>query len=187
MPKTLDDYLGMFNVEAGSFDNGILSTTIGQMQNVNSQDPAPTMSSAFDSPWPYKIGKQDINALNDYFPSAFRKFFKIISAINNETLDENCGLYMYNVYSDGMSLAYIVAEINENVIKVIDIPAGDCKGIPSDKMSRFLFYYCGELNSHAETEHVKADVDLSQKCPVLEPDDEWVNGKSPTLSKALIK
>lgn len=187
VPKTLDDYLGMFNVEAGSFDNGILSTTIGQMQNVNSQDPAPTMSSAFDSPWPYKIGKQDINALNDYFPSAFRKFFKIISAINNETLDENCGLYMYNVYSDGMSLAYIVAEINENVIKVIDIPAGDCKGIPSDKMSRFLFYYCGELNSHAETEHVKADVDLSQKCPVLEPDDEWVNGKSPTLSKALIK
>lgn len=187
VPKTLDDYLGMFNVEAGSFDNGILSTTIGQMQNVNSQDPAPTMSSAFDSPWPYKIGKQDINALNDYFPSAFRKFFKIISAINNETLDENCGLYMYNVYSDGMSLAYIVAEINENVIKVIDVPAGDCKGIPSDKMSRFLFYYCGELNSHAETEHVKADVDLSQKCPVLEPDDEWVNGKSPTLSKALIK
>ena len=187
VPKTLDDYLGMFNVEAGSFDNGILSTTIGQMQNVNSQDPAPTMSSVFDSPWPYKIGKQDISALNDYFPSAFRKFFKIISAINNETLDENCGLYMYNVYSDGMSLAYIVAEINENVIKVIDVPAGDCKGIPSDKMSRFLFYYCGELNSHAETEHVKANVDLSQKCPVLEPDDEWVNGKSPTLSKVLIK
>ena len=88
-----------------------------------------------------------------------------------------------NVYSDGLSAAYVVTEITENVIKVLDVPAGDCKAMSSSEVSRFLFYYCGELNSHAETEHVKIDMDLSDNCPILKVGNEWVSERSPAPSK----
>ena len=173
-PNTLDYYLKLLNVESDSFDSGVMSTSIGQNNDAHSQDPNPPMVNEFDSPWPHKIEKQNVDALQDYFPMAFAMYPQIISAIKNETLDENCGLYTFNVYGNGLSAAYIVAEITENVIKVLDIPAHECKAMSSNEMSRFLFYYCGELNSHADTEHIKVDVDLSGNCPVLKTGNEWV-------------
>lgn len=173
-PNTLDYYLKLLNVESDSFDSGVMSTSIGQNNDAHSQDPNPPMVNEFDSPWPHKIEKQNVDALEEYFPMAFAMYPQIISAIKNETLDENCGLYTFNVYGNGLSAAYIVAEITENVIKVLDIPAHECKAMSSNEMSRFLFYYCGELNSHAEAEHIKIDVDLSDKCPILKTGNEWV-------------
>jgi hypothetical protein len=182
-PNTLDYYLKLFNLESDSFDSGVLSTTIGQDKDGDPQNPNPPMVSEFDTPWPHKIVKQNVNALDEYFPIAFAMYPGIIDAIKNETLDENCGLYTFNVYGNGLFAAYIVAEVSENVIKVLDIPAHDCKAISSSEMSRFLFYYCGELNSHAETEHVTVDVDLSGKCPVVKTDSEWVSDKPLVPSK----
>jgi len=173
-PNTLDYYLDLLNLKSVSFDSGVMSTSIGQNNDAHSQEPNPPMTPEFDSPWPHKIVKQNVDALEEYFPMAFAMYPQIISAIKNETLDENCGLYTFNVYSDGLTAAYIVAEITENTIKVIDIPAGECKALSLTQMSRFLFYYCGELNSHAETEHIKVDVDLSDNCPNLKTGNEWV-------------
>ena len=173
-PNTLDYYLDLLNLKSVSFDSGVMSTSIGQNNDAHSQEPNPPMTPEFDSPWPHKIVKQNVDALEEYFPMAFAMYPQIISAIKNETLDENCGLYTFNVYSDGLTAAYIVAEITENTIKVIDIPAGECKALSLTQMSRFLFYYCGELNSHAETEHIKVDVDLSDNCPIIKTGNEWV-------------
>ena len=173
-PNTLDYYLDLLNLKSVSFDSGVMSTSIGQNNDAHSQEPNPPMTPEFDSPWPHKIVKQNVDALEEYFPMAFAMYPQIISAIKNETLDENCGLYTFNVYSDGLSAAYVVTEITENVIKVLDVPAGDCKAMSSSEVSRFLFYYCGELNSHAETEHVKIDMDLSDNCPILKVGNEWV-------------
>ena len=173
-PSTLDYYLKMLNIESGAFDKGILSTSIAQNTDGGPHNPNPPMTSEFDTPWPHKIVKQNVDALQEYFPMAFAMYPQIISAIKNETLDENCGLYTFNVYSDGLTAAYIVAEITENTIKVIDIPAGECKALSLTQMSRFLFYYCGELNSHAEAEHIKVDADLSDNCPILKTGNEWV-------------
>ena len=171
------------NLKSVSFDSGVMSTSIGQNNDAHSQEPNPPMTPEFDSPWPHKIVKQNVDALEEYFPMAFAMYPQIISAIKNETLDENCGLYTFNVYSDGLSAAYVVTEITENVIKVLDVPAGDCKAMSSSEVSRFLFYYCGKLNSHAETEHVKIDMDLSDNCPILKVGNEWVSERSPAPSK----
>ena len=171
---SLDYYLKLLNQESDSFDSGVMSTAIDLNTDGDPQNPNPPMTTEFDTPWPHKIVKQNVDALQEYFPMAFAMYPQIISSIKNETLDENCGLYTFNVYSDGLTAAYIVAEITENVIKVIDIPAGECKALSLTQMSRFLFYYCGELNSHAEAEHIKVDVDLSDNCPILKTGNEWV-------------
>ena len=171
---SLDYYLKLLNQESDSFDSGVMSTAIDLNTDGDPQNPNPPMATEFDTPWPHKIVKQNVDALQEYFPMAFSMYPQIISAIKNETLDENCGLYTFNVYSDGLTAAYIVAEITENAIKVIDIPAGECKAMSLTQMSRFLFYYCGELNSHAEAEHIKVDVDLSDNCPNLKTGNEWV-------------
>ena len=171
---SLDYYLKLLNQESDSFDSGVMSTAIDLNTDGDPQNPNPPMTTEFDTPWPHKIVKQNVDALQEYFPMAFAMYPQIISAIKNETLDENCGLYTFNVYSDGLTAAYIVAEITENTIKVIDIPAGECKALSLTQMTRFLFYYCGELNSHAEAEHIKVDVDLSDNCPNLKTGNEWV-------------
>ena len=180
---SLDYYLKLLNQESDSFDSGVMSTAIDLNTDGDPQNPNPPMATEFDTPWPHKIVKQNVDALQEYFPMAFAMYPQIISAIKNETLDENCGLYTFNVYSDGLSAAYVVTEITENVIKVLDVPAGDCKAMSSSEVSRFLFYYCGELNSHAETEHVKIDMDLSDNCPILKVGNEWVSERSPAPSK----
>lgn len=171
---SLDYYLKLLNQESDSFDSGVMATSIDLNTDGDPQNPNPPMTTEFDTPWPHKIVKQNVELLQEYFPMAFSMYPQIISAIKNETLDENCGLYTFNVYSDGLTAAYIVAEITENSIKVIDLPAGECKALSLTQMSRFLFYYCGELNSHAEAEHIKVDVDLSDNCPNLKTGNEWV-------------
>lgn len=171
---SLDYYLKLLNQESDSFDSGVMATSIDLNTDGDPQNPNPPMTTEFDTPWPHKIVKQNVDALQEYFPMAFAMYPQIISAIKNETLDENCGLYTFNVYSDGLTAAYIVAEITENNIKVIDIPAGECKALSLTQMSRFLFYYCGELNSHAEAEHIKVDADLSGNCPIIKTGNEWV-------------
>lgn len=167
-------YLKLLNQESDSFDSGVMATSIDLNTDGDPQNPNPPMTTEFDTPWPHNIVKQNVDALQEYFPMAFAMYPQIISAIKNETLDENCGLYTFNVYSDGLTAAYIVAEITENTIKVIDIPAHECKALSLTQMSRFLFYYCGELNSHAEAEHIKVDADLSGNCPNLKTGNEWV-------------
>lgn len=171
---SLDYYLKLLNQESDSFDSGVMATSIDLNTDGDPQNPNPPMTTEFDTPWPHKIVKQNVDALQEYFPMAFSMYPQIISAIKNETLDEKCGLYTFNVYSDGLTAAYIVAEITENTIKVIDIPAGECKALSLTQMSRFLFYYCGELNSHAEAEHIKVDADLSGNCPIIKTGNEWV-------------
>ncbi len=171
---SLDYYLKLLNQESDSFDSGVMATSIDLNIDGDPQNPNPPMTTEFDTPWPHKIVKQNVDALQEYFPMAFAMYPQIISAIKNETLDENCGLYTFNVYSDGLTAAYIVAEITENAIKVLDIPAHECKALSLTQMSRFLFYYCGELNSHAEAEHIKVDADLSGNCPIIKTGNEWV-------------
>ena len=171
---SLDYYLKLLNQESDAFDSGVMATSIDLNIDGDPQNPNPPMTTEFDTPWPHKIVKRNVDALQEYFPMAFAMYPQIISAIKNETLDENCGLYTFNVYSDGLTAAYIVAEITENAIKVLDIPAGECKALSLTQMSRFLFYYCGELNSHAEAEHIKVDADLSGNCPIIKTGNEWV-------------
>jgi len=180
-PNTLDYYLELYNLESDSFDNGVLSMKNDYNVNVRTDNPnTPPMATEFDTPWPHKIVKQNVDLLKEYFPTAEKIHSKIITAIKNETLDENCGLYSFNVFGDGLSAAFIVAEISKDTIKVLDVPAGKCEAISAKAMSRFLFYYCGELDGHPDVVHIPVETSL-KNCPVYDTESEWVNTQPPAL------
>lgn len=178
MPNSLVYYLNLLHLDSDSFDNAVLSTKLYHDNDFQTANPVPsTRSTEFDSPWPHKVVKQNVDALGSIFPTAVEEYPEIITAIKNETLDEKCGLYTFNVYGDGLSAAFVVAKIAKDTITVLDVPAGNCKAISSNDMSRFLFYYCGEIDSHPEIVHVPVENSLSAKCSAFKTESEWVKSK----------
>jgi hypothetical protein len=174
-PNSLAYYLILLHLESGSFDNAVLSTKrdYDKDSDQHGETQAPKVSE-FDGPWPHKVVKQNVVALEKLFPTAAQDFSDIITAIKNETLDKKCGLYTFNVYGDGVSAAFVVANIAKDTIKVLDVPAGKCNAMSSNEMSRFLFYYCGELDNYPEIVHVPVENSLSAKCSAFKSEDEWV-------------
>ena len=172
-PNSLDYYLDLLHLDSDSFDNAVLSTTLYRENDLQAANPVPpARATEFDTPWPHKVVKQNVDGLRTIFPTAVQEYSEIITAIKNETLDAKCGLYTFNVYGDGLSAAFIVASIAKDTIKVLDIPAGNCDAINGNDMSRFLFYYCGELDEHPEVVHIPVENGLSAKCSVFR--NEWV-------------
>ena len=176
-PNSLAYYLILLHLESGSFDNAVLSTKrdYDKDSDQHGETQAPKVSE-FDGSWPHKVVKQNVVALEKLFPTAAQDFSDIITAIKNETLDKKCGLYTFNVYGDGVSAAFVVANIAKDTIKVLDVPAGKCNAMSSNEMSRFLFYYCGELDNYPEIVHVPVENSLSAKCSAFKSEDEWVKG-----------
>ena len=181
--NSLDSYLKLFKLDSGSFDGGVLSATFDVSESVIPGDPVdnpPTASATeFDGPWPHKFVKQNIVALGHFFPNAEKEYSEIVTAIKNDTLDANCGLYMLNVYGNSDVAGYVLANIAKDTITVLDIPKGSCNSI-SGRMERFLFYYCGEIDSRPEIVHILVENNLSAGCPVLKNEEEWVKDKSQT-------
>ena len=181
--NSLDSYLKLFKLDSGSFDGGVLSATFDVSESVIPGDPVdnpPTASATeFDGPWPHKFVKQNIVALGHFFPNAEKEYSDIVNAIKNDTLDANCGLYMLNVYGDGKAAGFVLANIVKDTITVLDISAGRCEP-SSGRMERFLFYYCGEIDSRPEIVHILVENNLSAGCPVLKNEEEWVKDKSQT-------
>ena len=174
-PNSLAYYLILLHLESGSFDNAVLSTKRDYHGDGDSERPDAKVSE-FDGPWPHKVVKQNVVVLEKLFPTAVDDYSDIITAIKNETLDKKCGLYTFNVYGDGVSAAFVVANIAKDTIKVLDVPAGKCNAMSSNEMSRFLFYYCGELDNYPEIVHVPVENSLSAKCSAFKSEDEWVKG-----------
>ena len=180
--NTLEYYLKLFGLKSGSFDDDVLSMKFERGVRDSSRDgenPPSASATEFDGPWPHKFVKQNVGAIEQYFPNASKDYSKIITAIKNETLDEKCGLYMLNVYGNGLSAGYIVADIAKDSVKVLDIPAGNCKALSSNDVARFLFYYCGELDDYPEIVHIPLEINLSaNSCTDKKNIDEWVKGNS---------
>ena len=183
-PYSLDYYLKSFALDSGKFDNGVLSAKVEREKGESAHDgekPPAASDTEFDGPWPHKFVKQNIDAIGLYFPNASKDYSEIIAAIKNETLDENCGLYMFNVRGDGSSAGFVVADIAKDTVTVLDIAAENCGTLTSSDIARFLFYYCGTIESHPEIVHVPVESNLSAKqCPNLKNNVEWVKDKSKT-------
>lgn len=181
--NTLESYLNDFKLDSSSFDGGVLSARLDREENMNTHDPVnpPYSASAteFDGPWPHKFVKKNIGALDEFFPMAKKEYSEIITAIKNETLDADCGLYMLNVDGNENSAGFVLANVAKDTLTVLDIPVGKCN--PTQGITvRFLFYYCGELYSRPEIKHVLVENNLSDKCPVYKDEREWVKDKSRT-------
>ena len=181
---SLDYYLKSFALDSGKFDNGILSAKVERGKGESAHDgekPPAASDTEFDGPWPHKFVKQNVYAIGLYFPNASKDYSEIITAIKNETLDENCGLYMFNVRGDGLSAGFVVADIAKDTVTVLDIAAGNCGALAPSDIARFLFYYCGTIESRPEIVHVPVESNLSAKqCPNLKNNVEWVKDNSKT-------
>ncbi|MBQ5463090.1 MAG: hypothetical protein IIT53_03480 [Fibrobacter sp.] len=179
-PGSLDSYLVQFNLKSDVLDKGLLSMKVDYSKDANPKEPLPPSASAteFDGPWPHKFVKQNIYVLYNYFPTAAEEYSEIVDSIMKGSLDANCGLYMFNVYEDGKSAGFVLAEIAKDTIKVLDIQAENCKAVPSGSMVRSLFYYCGELDSRPEVVHIPVENTLSGSCPKIKTEDEWVREKT---------
>lgn len=177
--NTLEYYLQMYNLKSNSFDGRVLSAKFDiEKGDASASDPV-EMVTEFDGPWPHKFVKQNIGALDMFFPTAAKMYSEIVDSIKNETLDPNCGLYMFNVYGNANSAGYILADIAKDTIVVLDIPIGKCNSM-SGNIERFLFYYCGEIDSRPEVVHMPVENYLSEKCPVVKNREEWVKDNSRT-------
>lgn len=178
-PGSLDSYLVQFNLKSDVLDKGLLSMKVDYSKDANPKEPLPPTASAteFDGPWPHKFVKQNIYVLYNYFPTAVKEYSEIVDSIVKESLDANCGLYMFNIYGDGKSAGFVLAEIAKDTIKVLDIQAENCNAVSSGRIVRSLFYYCGELDSRPDIVHIPVENTLSGRCPDIKTGDEWVREK----------
>ena len=82
---------------------------------------------------------------------------------------------MMNVYGDDKSVGYVLADVSENKVVVLDISAGECPNSAVNKTFRFLFRYCGVIATSPEIEHIKVDLNVPEgTCPDFDRESEWV-------------
>ena len=137
--------------------------------------PGQAMATEFDGPWPHRFVKENIGALPYFFPEAADEYAGLVDSIDSGLADSGCGLYMMNVYGNEKAIAYVVADITADKIVVMDVSAGSCPNSAVNKIFRFLFRYCGEMESRPEIEHVEVNLNVSEgSCPDFDMDSEWV-------------
>ena len=140
-------------------------------------DTAPGQAAAteFDGPWPHRFVKQNIGALEYFFPDAADEYAGLIDSIKAGQAEDGCWLYMMNVYGNDKSVGYVLADVSENKVVVLDISAGKCPNSAVNKTFRFLFRYCGVIATSPEIEHVEVDLNVPEgSCPSFDSESEWV-------------
>lgn len=179
--NSLGYYLHLFNLEGDGFDSNVLATTFGNVVDGDTeQDPPPgtgphrAEATEFDAPEKvHRFVKQNVGALKSLFPETFKQYSELVSAIQNGTADESCGLYMLNLYGDKYA-GHVLAEITSRKLTVLDVDADGCQQ-KSGGLVRFLFKFCGEIDERPEIERIVVTGDLSgQSCLALSGSDEWV-------------
>ena len=179
--NSLGYYLHLFNLDGDGFDSNVLATTFGTVVDGDTeQDPPPgtgphrAEATEFDAPEKvHRFVKQNVGALKSLFPETFKQYSELVSAIQNGTADESCGLYMLNLYGDKYA-GHVLAEITSRKLTVLDVDADGCQQ-KSGGLVRFLFKFCGEIDERPEIERIVVTGDLSgQSCWALSGSDEWI-------------
>ena len=99
----------------------------------------------------------------------------LIDSIKAGQAEDGCWLYMMNVYGNDKSVGYVLADVSENKVVVLDIAAGECPNSAENKTFRFLFKYCGVIFTSPEIEHVEVDLNVPEgSCPSFDSESEWV-------------
>ena len=173
-PNSLEYYIEELGLNINQVYEGAMATKLTEETD---SDTAPGQAAAteFDGPWPHRFVKQNIGALEYFFPDAADEYAGLIDSIKAGQAEDGCWLYMMNVYGDGKSLGYVLADVSENKVVVLDIAAGECPNSAENKTFRFLFKYCGVIFTSPEIEHVEVDLNLPEgSCPSFDSESEWV-------------
>ena len=187
--NSLGYYLLQYGINDAAFDSKVFASTITYKENTsappqgssdshNDGDSRPgTVAAAteFDGQGFRPFVKQNIGALEYYFPEAYEKFPELIDDIKNDNMKEGCGLYMLNVYADSRYAGHILTEVKGDSVTVLDIKADACLTGARANYARFLVSYCGDVDMNPEIVRKVIEVDIPKdKCPQVDPTQEWV-------------
>lgn len=173
-PNSLEYYIEELGLNVNQLYENVLAAGLTEEKDSDTA-PGQAMATEFDGPWPHRFVKENIGALPYFFPEAADEYAGLVDSIESGLADGGCGLYMMNVYGNEKAIAYVVADITADKIVVMDVSAGSCPNSAVNKIFRFLFRYCGEMESRPEIEHVEVDLNVSEgSCPDFDMDSEWV-------------
>lgn len=173
-PNSLEYYIEELGLNVNQLYENVLAAGLTEEKDSDTA-PGQAMATEFDGPWPHRFVKENIGALSYFFPEAADECAGLVDSIDSGLADSGCGLYMMNVYGNEKAIAYVVADITADKIVVMDVSAESCPNSAVNKIFRFLFRYCGEMESRPEIEHVEVDLNVSEgSCPDFDMDSEWV-------------
>lgn len=173
-PNSLEYYIEELGLNVNQLYENVLAAGLTEEKDSDTA-PGQAMATEFDGPWPHQFVKENIGALPYFFPEAADEYAGLVDSIESGLADGGCGLYMMNVYGNEKAIAYVVADITADKIVVMDVSAGSCPNSAVNKIFRFLFRYCGEMESRPEIEHVEVNLNVSEgSCPDFDMDSEWV-------------
>lgn len=173
-PNSLKYYIDELGLNINQVYEGAMATKLTEETD---SDTAPGQAAAteFDGPWPHRFVKQNIGALEYFFPDAADEYAGLIDSIKAGQAEDGCWLYMMNIYGNDKSVGYVLADVSENKVVVLDISAGECPNSAVNKTFRFLFRYCGVIATSPEIEHVEVDLNIPEgSCPDFGRESEWV-------------
>ena len=173
-PNSLEYYIEELGLNVNQLYENVLAAGLTEEKDSDTA-PGQAVAAEFDGPWPYQFVKENIGVLPYFFPEAADEYAGLVDSIESGLADSGCGLYMMNVYGNEKAIAYVVADITADKIVVMDVSAGSCPNSAVNKIFRFLFRYCGEMESRPEIEHVEVNLNVSEgSCPDFDMDSEWV-------------
>ena len=173
-PNSLEYYIEELGLNVNQLYENVLAAGLTEEKDSDTAS-GQAVAAEFDGPWPHQFVKENIGVLPYFFPEAADEYAGLVDSIESELADSGCGLYMMNVYGNEKAIAYVVADITADKIVVMDVSAGSCPNSAVNKIFRFLFRYCGEMESRPEIEHVEVNLNVSEgSCPEFDMDSEWV-------------
>jgi hypothetical protein len=170
---TLSDYIAYFGLEDMPFDTTVMASVAMWEESSSPQDPPSAQASEFDRVGAHQFVKENIAALSTYFPQAAKQNSELVEAIANDSAE--CGLYLLNIRGSNETAGHLLTGVSADTMTVVDIVAPNCQKNTSGKLVRFLFSYCGDVDSDPVIKRtsVTSDIPVS-RCPDKLMGSEWV-------------
>ncbi len=172
-PPSLSDYIAIFGLEDMPFDTTVMASIATKEDTSSPQQPPAAQTSEFDRIGVHQFVKQNIYALSDLFPIAAKQYKELVNAIANDSAE--CGLYLLNIRGSSENVGHLLTNVTPDSMTVVDIVAPNCMTNTNGKLVRFLFSYCGDVNSDPEIVRTSVTSDVPTKqCPDRLTGSEWV-------------
>jgi len=172
-PPSLSDYIAIFGLEDMPFDTTVMASIATKEDTSSPQQPPAAQTSEFDRIGVHQFVKQNIYALQDLFPIAAKQYKELATAIANDSAE--CGLYLLNIHGSSENVGHLLTNVTPDSMTVVDIVAPNCMTNTNGKLVRFLFSYCGDVNSDPEIVRTSVTSDVPTKqCPDRLTGSEWV-------------
>ena len=172
-PPSLSDYIAIFGLEDMPFDTTVMASVAMREESSSPQDPPSAQATEFDGIGVHQFVKQNIYALQDLFPIAAKQYKELATAIANDSAE--CGLYLLNIRGSSETVGHLLTGVSADTMTVVDIVAPSCLTNTNGKLVRFLFSYCGDVDSDPVIKRTSVTSDMPvSRCPDKLMGSEWV-------------